>query len=57
MVNAFDNGERGGWLRLTLEDGTKIVVTEDHKFYVPKEGWIQAKDLLGKDLQGNQERG
>lgn len=49
-IAVHDNGIREGWLRLTLEDGSQIVVTEDHEFYVRDEGWCRAADLLGKDL-------
>lgn len=53
VTDSFDNGYRDNWLRLTLEDGSKIVVTADHKFYVPGEGWVEASRLLGKDLQSS----
>ena len=55
VTNTFDNGDRDNWVRLTLEDGSTVVVTEDHRFYVIGEGWVLAKDLLGKDLQDSQE--
>ena len=55
VLHTFDNGERDNWVRLTFEDGTSVMVTEDHKFYVPGEGWVPACDLLGKDLQTTQE--
>lgn len=51
VVAVHDNGMRDNWIRLTLEDGSTILVTEDHLFYVLGEGWVPAKDILGKDLQ------
>ena len=59
VTDGFDNGDRSNWVELTFENrdengvvhlGTTIV-TEDHKFYVPGEGWVAARDLLGKDIQ------
>jgi len=55
VTNTFDNGDRDNWVRLTLEDGSTIVVTEDHKFYVPGDGWVPARALMGQDLQTSQE--
>jgi len=36
-------------IKLTLEDNTEIICTEDHEFFVEGK-YIQAKDLLGKEL-------
>jgi len=55
VTNAFDNGERDNWVRLTFEDGTSVVVTEDHEFYAKNCGLTPAKDLLGMDLQNHNE--
>ena len=49
-VAFHDNGMRDDWVRLTFEDGTQIVVTADHKFYIEGEGWCEAAQLLGKDV-------
>jgi len=50
VLEVHDNGERDDWIRLTMDDGSTVVVTENHLFYVPEEGWVAAKDLLGKQL-------
>lgn len=51
IVATINNGLKDNWVELTLEDGSTVLVTEDHLFYVPEEGWVEAKDLLGKDVQ------
>ena len=50
ITDVHDNGPREDWVRLTLEDGTTILVTSDHLFYVKDKGWVPAKDLLGEDI-------
>ena len=52
VTNAFDNGMRPNWVRLTLEDGSTVTVTADHRFWVKNQGWTKAQDLTGKDLLG-----
>lgn len=32
-------------MTITVTDGTTVVVTEDHPFYVDDEGWILSGDL------------
>jgi DNA polymerase elongation subunit (family B)/ribonuclease HI len=59
-----DNGEREV-MKITLEDGTEIKATPDHKF-ATLDGWNQCKDLVGKfvvsgieypeDVVGNDEK-
>ena len=36
-------------VEITLDDGTKVHCTSDHKF-LTSEGWLDAKELKGKDL-------
>lgn len=43
VVHKFDNGIRE-CIEICLEDGKKLVCTEDHLFYTDK-GWIKAKNL------------
>ncbi|NBR67375.1 MAG: hypothetical protein EBT79_08920, partial [Actinobacteria bacterium] len=50
ITDVHDNGPREDWVRLTLEDGSTILVTSDHLFYVKDKGWVPAKDLLGEDI-------
>lgn len=50
VLAVHDNGPRENWVRLTFEDGSDVVCTEDHLFYVESDGWIAAKDLLGKNV-------
>lgn len=50
ITAVHDNGPREGWIRLLLEDGSKILVTENHLFYVKNKGWVPAKSLLGEDI-------
>ncbi len=52
ITDVFDNGFREGWLKLTLEDGSTIVVTKEHLFQEKGTGrWIEAQHLLGVDVQ------
>ena len=37
-------------VKITMEDDTEIFCTEDHKF-LTNDGWVQARDLLGKDVK------
>jgi hypothetical protein len=37
-------------VRVTLEDGTKITCTEDHRFLTEDGEWIEAKDLAGRKV-------
>lgn len=50
VLAGHNNGVREDWVRLILEDGTSVLVTSDHLFYVKDEGWVPARDLLGKDV-------
>lgn len=36
-------------IKLTMEDGSEVLCTEDHKFYTRNRGWIEAKDLTTED--------
>jgi intein/homing endonuclease len=36
-------------MKVRLNDQMEVVCTEDHKF-LATEGWIEAKDLAGKEL-------
>ena len=36
-------------VRVTFEDGTSVLCTEDHQF-MTDEGWVEAKDLANKDV-------
>ena len=54
VTNTFNNGKRDNWVKITFEDGSTVVVTEDHKFHVEGEGWVEARHLAGKDLTDNQ---
>lgn len=38
-------------VRITLENGEKIVCTFDHKFLTVNGDWVMAKDLLGLDVK------
>jgi intein/homing endonuclease len=53
VVDVHDNGVKDNWVRVNLEDGTSVTVTEDHLFLVPGEGWVKAKDLAGKEILDN----
>jgi len=55
VTNTFNNGVRDNWVKLTFEDGTTVVVTEDHKFHVEGEGWVEARFLAGKEVTDNRE--
>lgn len=50
VLATYNNGIRQNWVKLHLEDGTTIITTEDHHFYVPEQGWVEAKNLEGLDL-------
>jgi pyruvoyl-dependent arginine decarboxylase (PvlArgDC) len=38
----------GKWISISLEDGKKLIVTEDHQLLTNR-GWISAKDLILSD--------
>ena len=37
------------WVKITLEDGRELKLTEDHKVYTKNRGWVEAKDLTNED--------
>jgi len=50
VIQVHNNGIRDNWVRLTLDDGSTVMVTDDHLFYVKGKGWVKAGDLLGEDI-------
>ena len=50
VLATHNNGVQEDWLRLTLADGSTLLVTSKHLFYVKDKGWVQAQDLLGEDI-------
>lgn len=37
------------WVKITLEDGRELKLTEDHKVYTRNRGWVEAKNLTNED--------
>jgi hypothetical protein len=43
------NNNNKNWVKITLENGESLTLTEDHEVYVDGKGWIQAKNLSPSD--------
>lgn len=43
------NNNNKNWVKICLENGATLILTEDHEVYVDGKGWIPAKDLSYND--------
>jgi hypothetical protein len=43
------NNNDKNWVKIHLENGEFLILTEDHEVYVNRKGWIQAKNLSPHD--------
>ena len=43
------NNNDKNWIKIDLENGSHITVTEDHEVHVVGKGWIQAKNIKPND--------
>lgn len=43
------NNNNKNWVKINLENGESLILTEDHEVYVDGKGWIQAKHLSPQD--------
>jgi len=48
-VNPRINHNNKNWVEVELENGDKVVVTEDHEFYTINRGWVKAIELNEND--------
>lgn len=47
--NYFINNNDKNWIKIVLDNGHSILVTEDHQIHTNNRGWVEAKDLLDSD--------
>ena len=49
IISHSINPHTNNWVKIILENGVELKVTEDHKIYTTNRGWIEAKDLTSND--------
>jgi len=48
IKNYFNNGKKQ-MIKISLEDGTSLQCTKEHKLYTKNRGWVEAQDLTDND--------
>lgn len=43
------NENNKNWVQINLQNGSHLILTEDHEVYTLNRGWIKAKDILPDD--------
>jgi hypothetical protein len=43
------NTNNKNWVKINLENGESLILTEDHEVYVDGKGWIEARNLSPED--------
>lgn len=49
ILDKFGAKSQKSWCRIILENGSSVLLTEDHLVYTTNRGWVQSKDLTEND--------